>query len=377
VPREAEEGFVGLTLDPGFAKNGWAHILFAHPEVAKHTLARIEIRDQIVDGTPQTRIVPESYRVLLEYPVQREVCCHTGGGNDRVLPAKDPSRPTNTSVNNTGLRELPPAQPAMIYYPSGVSEQFPEVGSGGRCAAGGPVYRRADFAADAERPWPAYFEGKWIITDCSRGWIIAVTMDEDASYQSMERLFPGLPFAEPMDMKFGPDGSLYVLDYGSTWFDKSDDSKLVRIEYTAGNRTPVAAASSDRTGGVAPVEIGLSADGSIDHDGDPLRYDIHSDIGGGDVAPCPLGGSWRLGRRRGWCRRLGGRCRLRRRCGRLDVRRARCCFGGSDGRPPLAAALSAVSVAGKGASVHEATPNTAASSSWCATKRQTGLIFAG
>jgi hypothetical protein len=128
---------------------------------------------------------------------------------------------------------------------------------------------------------------------------------------------------------------------------------------------------------VAPVEIGLSADGSIDHDGDPLRYDIHSDIGGGDVAPCPLGGSWRLGRRRGWCRRLGGRCRLRRRCGRLDVRRARCCFGGSDGRPPLAAALSAVSVAGKGASVHEATPNTAASSSWCATKRQTGLIFAG
>jgi hypothetical protein len=112
-----------------------------------------------------------------------------------------------------------------------------------------------------------------------------------------------------MDMKFGPDGSLYVLDYGSTWFDKSDDSKVVRIEYTAGNRTPVAAASSDRTGGVAPVEIGLSADGSIDHDGDPLRHDIHSDIGGGDVAPCPLGGSWRLGRRR-----------------------ARCCFGGSDGR---------------------------------------------
>jgi cytochrome c len=121
VPREAEEGFVGLTLDPGFAENGWAYILFAHPEAAKHTLARIEIRDQIVDGTPQTRIVPESYRVLLEYPVQREVCCHTGGGNDRVLPAKDPSRPTNTSVNNTGLRELPPAQPAMIYYPSGVS----------------------------------------------------------------------------------------------------------------------------------------------------------------------------------------------------------------------------------------------------------------
>ena len=193
--------------------------------------------------------------------------------NDKLLPAKDPNRPTNTSINNTGLKELPPAVPAMIYYPSAVSDVFPEVGSGGRCAAGGPIYHRTDFAAAAPRPWPAYYENKWLVTDCSRGWVISVTLDGDGNYQTMERFMPSVRFAEPMDMKFGPDGDLYVLDYGSTWFAKSDDSKLVRFEDTAGNRTPKAVASADKAGGIAPVPITLSAAGSIDYDGDKLSYE--------------------------------------------------------------------------------------------------------
>ena len=202
--------------------------------------------------------------------------------NDKLLPPKDPNRPTNTSVNNTGIKDLPPAMPAMIYYPSAVSDIFPDVGTGGRCAAGGPIYHRTDFAASAPRPWPTYYEGKWLITDCSRGWVISVTLDKDSNYQSMERFLPSVRFAEPMDMKFGPEGDLYVLDYGSTWFAKSDDSKLVRIEYTAGNRTPKAVASADKAGGIAPVPITLSAAGSIDHDGDALRYEwrVQPEAGG-------------------------------------------------------------------------------------------------
>ena len=45
---------------------------------------------------------------------------------------------------------------------------------------------------------------------------------------------------------------LYVLDYGSTWFAKSIDSQLVRIEYNGGNRIPsvsITSASSRRTTG--------------------------------------------------------------------------------------------------------------------------------
>jgi cytochrome c len=42
----------------------------------------------------------------------------------------DPVRPINTSPNNTGLTELPPARTAFIWYPYGPSTEFPLVGSG-------------------------------------------------------------------------------------------------------------------------------------------------------------------------------------------------------------------------------------------------------
>ncbi|HMP32511.1 MAG TPA: PQQ-dependent sugar dehydrogenase, partial [Saprospiraceae bacterium] len=48
--------------------------------------------------------------------------------------AYDPNKPINNSRNNTGLEELPPAMPAMIYYPYDVSEEFPMLASGGRNA---------------------------------------------------------------------------------------------------------------------------------------------------------------------------------------------------------------------------------------------------
>ena len=42
-------------------------------------------------------------------------------------------------------------------------------------------------------------------------------------------------------MAFGPDGALYVLDYGTGWFNGDANSALYRIEYIAGgNRAPIA-----------------------------------------------------------------------------------------------------------------------------------------
>jgi cytochrome c len=191
---------------------------------------------------------------------------------DSPRPPKDPDHPTNTSPNNTGLVDLPPTTAPLVAYPHILSEKYPELGAGGSCAVGGPVYRRADFSADAPRPWPAYYEGKWLVTDCSRGWIVAISMNPDGSYKSMERVMPHAKFAEPIDMKFGPDGDLYLLDYGSTWFAKSADARLVRIEYHAGNRPPHAVASASRTGGTAPLQVALSSAGTTDFDGDPITY---------------------------------------------------------------------------------------------------------
>ncbi|HCN84244.1 MAG TPA: PKD domain-containing protein [Sphingobacteriaceae bacterium] len=190
---------------------------------------------------------------------------------NKPLDKKDPNKPINNSVNNTGLKELPPVAPPFIYYPYAYSEQFPLVGTGGRSATGGPIYHRSDFK-NPKRPWPAYFEGKWIVTDLERGWIMVISMYDNGDYKSMEQIIPDYKPVEPIDIKFGPDGDLYMLEYGSSWFKKSTDSKLVRIEYNSGNRKPVVAVSADKTGGTVPFKITLSSEGTKDFDGDALKY---------------------------------------------------------------------------------------------------------
>ena len=184
----------------------------------------------------------------------------------------DAAHPVNRSPNNTGITDLPRAEKAFIWYPYGPSDEFPDVGTGGRTAMAGPVYHRADFAKSA-RPFPDYYDGKLFIYEWMRGWIMAVTMDAHGDLVSMERFMPGTKFNNPMDMEFGPNGDLYVLEYGTGWFTGNDDARLVRIEYTAGNRKPVVAAAVDKPAGATPLRVTLSSAGTEDLDEDSLRYE--------------------------------------------------------------------------------------------------------
>lgn len=193
---------------------------------------------------------------------------------------KDPQHTINNSPNNTGIHELPPLQPSFIYYPYGVSDKFPVLGSGGRSATGGPIYHRSDFE-NPKRPWPAYYEGKWLAADLSRRLIVAISMDENSNYKSMERFLPDYKPVEPIDLKFGPEGDLYVLEYGGRWFQPSPDAKLVRIEFEGGNRKPIAVASADKIGGIPPFPVKLSSQGTEDFDHDKLTYEWDvRDVGG-------------------------------------------------------------------------------------------------
>lgn len=179
----------------------------------------------------------------------------------------DVNNPVNESVNNTGLRELPtPVQPAFIWYPYGISEEFPMLGSSGRSATGGPVFRKADFAQDAPYVFPAYYEGKWLIVDFMRGWIMSVSMDENGDYKSMERFLPEDNFGSAIDMDFGPDGALYVLEYGSAWFRGNSNSRIVKIEYNAGNRKPNVSIDADKLAGAVPFTANFTAAGTNDFD---------------------------------------------------------------------------------------------------------------
>jgi cytochrome c len=183
----------------------------------------------------------------------------------------DPAHPVNRSPNNTGLTDLPPAQKALIWYPYTNSTEFPMMGRSGRSATGGPVFHKTDFK-NASRTFPDYYEGKWFIVEFMRGWIMAVTLDEQGNYKSMERFLPEENFSSAIDMKFAPNGDLYVLEYGSAWFRGNDNARIVRIEYNGGNRPPLVQAAASKTGGAIPFNVALSAKGTKDYDGDALSY---------------------------------------------------------------------------------------------------------
>lgn len=189
----------------------------------------------------------------------------------------DASKPVNNSPNNTGVKILPPAQEAFIWYPYDASEEFPLLGEGGRNAMAGPVFY-SDNHEKVEGSFPAYFDGKLLIYDWMRNWIFLVTMDENGDYQQMEPFMPNTTFDKPIDMQFAKDGSLYVLEYGTFWNSQNDDAGLYRITFSEGNRAPVVRALADKTKGAAPLKVSFSSDGSFDHDpGDQLTYSWYFD----------------------------------------------------------------------------------------------------
>ncbi|CAL1519530.1 PQQ-dependent sugar dehydrogenase [Chitinophaga sp. MM2321] len=192
--------------------------------------------------------------------------------NKKERPRLDPKHPINNSPNNTGIKELPPAQPAMIWYGDAASKIFPMVGKGGETAMAGPVYY-SDLYKDAPYKLSEYYNGKLFIYDWIRHWIMAVTMDSAGNYLRMEPFIEHIDYAAPVDMQFAPDGSIYMLEYGTNWFAKNSDAKLVRITYSEGNRKPVPSIQASKLYGAAPLPVELSAAGSIDYDkGDKLSY---------------------------------------------------------------------------------------------------------
>lgn len=183
----------------------------------------------------------------------------------------DALKPINDSPNNTGLRELPAAQKAWIYYGYGDSKLYPEFGKGGCNPMAGPVYYSEDYDKSPKK-LPSYFDGKFFAYEWMRDWIYLISMDKEGNYTGMERFMPNTKFAHPMDMAFSKDGRLFVLDYGMNWFTQNEDATLSVIEYNAGNRKPVVFAKADKKAGAAPLTVSFSSAGTMDYDNDALKY---------------------------------------------------------------------------------------------------------
>jgi cytochrome c len=184
----------------------------------------------------------------------------------------DPAAPENNSPRNTGAKILPPAQPPLIWYPYGDSELFPEMGKGGRMALVANVYHANDYAAGEHR-YPEYYNNKLFILDFMRNWVKVISMNENGQVTKIEPFAPQVPYVSPIDARFAPDGTLYVIEYGKAWFKGNPEASLSRIEYVgSGNRPPVAKMALDKLQGAAPYNSLADAAPSVDLDGDKLGY---------------------------------------------------------------------------------------------------------
>jgi cytochrome c len=179
--------------------------------------------------------------------------------------------PVNDSPNNTGKRKLPPVQKAEVIYTYAASTEFPELGTGGIGPMGGPAY---DFDAKnkSATKWPKYYDGKPLFYEWTRDYVQEFTLGADNEVTAIREVLPSVIFDNPMDLEFGPDGSLYVLEYGDGYFSENPEAQLARIDYVRGNRTPLPKITATPVRGEAPLTVTFSSAGTTDPDGDSLRY---------------------------------------------------------------------------------------------------------
>jgi glucose/arabinose dehydrogenase/PKD repeat protein len=173
--------------------------------------------------------------------------------------------PANNSFRNTGLPTLPAVRPAWIKY-AGDAGSPPEFGSGSESPMGGPVYRY-NAGLNSAVKFPQSLDGRFFAAEYGRKWIKAIEVKADGSPGVIEA-FPWTG-TQVMDEAFGPDGALYVLDYGTG----ASNQALYRIEYIGGsNRNPIAAAAVNKTSGPTPLAVTFSSAGSSDPEGKALTY---------------------------------------------------------------------------------------------------------
>ncbi len=160
----------------------------------------------------------------------------------------DPDGVINDSPNNTGLRKLPPAQGAMIMMPGSWKQvldypgawepyvpyktmdevPFPQL-TGGEPIQG-PVYRRRE--GFDQSALPSYYDGKVFLMERGKNWIKYVTLDASGDPVAVEPFLPDARFTRPIDMDVGPNGALYLAEWGSKYDGPNDDSGIYRIERT-------------------------------------------------------------------------------------------------------------------------------------------------
>jgi len=125
----------------------------------------------------------------------------------------------------------------------------------------GAAITGGDFADEGD--FSEAFHGNYFFGDSSRSKLYRMQLDEDNHPVETEVWATDTPM--PVDIQFGPDGSLYYASY--------IPASVRKITYIGGeNQQPVAEAVAIPDSGPAPLATTLDGSASHDPDGDPLFF---------------------------------------------------------------------------------------------------------
>jgi cytochrome c len=128
--------------------------------------------------------------------------------SDKPGSAFAPAGLVNRSPNSTGETSLPAAVAPLWHYPRA-------------SACAGPVYHFDDYP-DNDTKLPRELDRTLIIYDWTSAWLRRLHLDEESNVIANEPFLSRHLFIHPGDMAMGPAGELYVLEYGSAWYDGTD-----------------------------------------------------------------------------------------------------------------------------------------------------------
>ena len=189
----------------------------------------------------------------------------------------NPNAPENTSVwnkspNTIGAKILPAAKPAWL-------ELFH------KSYFAGPKYYYNASSTDQQR-LPVEFDGAFFYYDFNTSRIWVIKMDTSGNILSNEQMAPSVfPTSKNgfIDMKIGPDGHMYILEYGTGCCPQNAGTgKLVRVDYTgiSTNAPPNVVINADVTSGSIPLTVNFNSTGTTDPNGDTsftYAWDFQSD----------------------------------------------------------------------------------------------------
>jgi hypothetical protein len=141
------------------------------------------------------------------------------------------NNPRNESPRNTGLVELPSVTDPELVYNYGFKAGYPELGGGGIGPMAGPMYV-FDPASTSPIKWPRQYSGGIVFYEWTRDLVALFRLGDTGALSSVDQFLPPeVTVQNPIDVEFGPDGALYVLEYGEGYYRANVDAQLSRIEY--------------------------------------------------------------------------------------------------------------------------------------------------